>query len=259
MDGQPHNRPVERGRAGVLPLPPRAGPAAPDTPGPRGPVPKPEAGRQGLPVPCPLPTRQGVPNPLPHVPPAPAGVPTPVHPTTRPRLGPTYPKPPAAEGKPHGTPRPPRHTKRATRPHIRKDRTMTNVTNIERPASPVPKAPKGLKAEGRKMWVRLHTTYDFTDCPEKLILLEQACRTADLVHRLQSTVDAAEDLRVRGSQGQPVAAPEVGELRQYRALLTSLLKALTLPDDEAQAGTGKMTRSQLGRLGAQARWGGAVR
>ena len=56
-----------------------------------------------------------------------------------------------------------------------------------------------------------------------------------------------------------MAAPEVGELRQYRALLTSLLKALTLPDDEADVGTGKMTRSQLGRLGAQARWGGAVR
>jgi hypothetical protein len=91
------------------------------------------------------------------------------------------------------------------------------------------------------------------------LILEQAARTADVVHRLQSIVDAADDLRVKGSRGQPVAAPEVGELRQCRALLTSPLKALTLPDDEANVGTGKMTRSQLGRLGAQARWGGAVR
>jgi hypothetical protein len=57
---------------------------------------------------------------------------------------------------------------------------------------------------------------------------------------------------VRGSQGQPVAAPEVGELRQCRALLTSLLKALTLPDEEAVVGTGKMawSTSTVGRVGA---------
>jgi hypothetical protein len=56
-----------------------------------------------------------------------------------------------------------------------------------------------------------------------------------------------------------VAIPELGELRQYRAQLASLLKALDVVDDEAEGGTGKMTRSQLGRLGAQARWGGTVR
>ncbi|ORB11659.1 hypothetical protein BST37_18680 [Mycobacterium noviomagense] len=123
----------------------------------------------------------------------------------------------------------------------------------------MPKAPKGLKTRGRQLWRELHTTYDFTDCPEKLIILEQAARTADVVARLQSIVDAADDLRVKGSQGQPVAAPEVAELRQYRALLTSLLKSLTLPDEEETAGSGKMTRSQLGRLGAQARWGGVTR
>ena len=115
----------------------------------------------------------------------------------------------------------------------------------------IPKAPVGLKARGRQLWRELHTTYDFTDCPEKLIILEQAARTADVVHRLQSIVDAADDLRVKGSQGQPVAAPEVGELRQYRALLTSLLKAVNCPDDWDE----KLTRSQLGKLGARARWG----
>jgi hypothetical protein len=47
-----------------------------------------------------------------------------------------------------------------------------------------------------------------------------------------------------------VALPEISELRQYRALFTQLLKALTLPDEE----TDGLTRSQLGRLGAQGRW-----
>ncbi|HEX3732241.1 MAG TPA: hypothetical protein VHU91_04880 [Mycobacteriales bacterium] len=61
-------------------------------------------------------------------------------------------------------------------------------------------------------------------------------------------MDAAYDLRVLGSQGQPVARPELGELRQYRALLASLLKAVNCPDDEDV-----LTRSELGKPGAKAR------
>jgi len=113
----------------------------------------------------------------------------------------------------------------------------------------VPNAPKGLKTAGKKLWKELHNTYDFADCPEKTVILERACRTLDVTNRLQDVVDTASDLRVRGSQGQPVAMPEVAELRQYSALLTSLLRALTLPDDEDG-----LTRSELGRLGANARW-----
>ena len=113
----------------------------------------------------------------------------------------------------------------------------------------VPKCPAGVKARGKHLWTQLHETYDFEDAPEKLILLEEAARTADVVKRLQGIVDAADGLRVHGSQGQPVAMPELGELRQYRALLAQLLKALTLPDDEES-----FSRSQLGKAGAAARW-----
>ncbi|MCH9733455.1 MAG: hypothetical protein K0U78_02715 [Actinomycetia bacterium] len=118
-----------------------------------------------------------------------------------------------------------------------------------RPA--IPKAPTGLKQRGRQLWREIHAVYSFEEAPEKAILLEDACRTSDVIKRLQDTVDAAEDLRVRGSQGQPVAMPEIAELRQYRSLLAALLKALTLPDDEES-----FTRSQLGKMGAAARWGG---
>ncbi|BBX69416.1 hypothetical protein [Mycolicibacterium psychrotolerans] len=118
------------------------------------------------------------------------------------------------------------------------------------PENTVPKAPTGLKARGRQLWREIQAVYSFDDAPEKQILLEEACRTSDVIKRLQDTVDAAADLRVRGSQGQPVAMPEVAELRQFRALLTQLLKSLTLPDDEDA-----WTRSQLGKAGARARWG----
>lgn len=114
----------------------------------------------------------------------------------------------------------------------------------------IPRAPTGLKTRGRQLWREVQAVYDFADCPEREILLEEACRTADVIRRLQDTVDSAADLRVRGSQGQPVQMPELTELRQYRALLTTLLKSLSLPDDDEG-----FTRSQLGRAGANARWG----
>jgi hypothetical protein len=128
-------------------------------------------------------------------------------------------------------------------------------TGLERPemaentAPRNPKYPPGLKPRGRQVWREIHAVYDFEDAPEKRIVLEEACRTADVTVRLQAVVDQANDLRVKGSQGQPVAMPEVAELRQYRALLTTLMRALTLPGDDDV-----LTRSDLGRMGAAGRW-----
>jgi hypothetical protein len=113
----------------------------------------------------------------------------------------------------------------------------------------IPRAPAGLLARGKQLWRELHAVYDFTDAPEKQAILEEACRTADVTKRLQAIVDKADEIRVKGSQGQPVAMPELQELRQYRALLVQLLKALGCPDDE-----NTLTRSELGKLGATARW-----
>lgn len=118
----------------------------------------------------------------------------------------------------------------------------------------IPRSPSGLKAAGKALWRAIHLAYDFEDAPEKLVILEQAARTADVTARLQAVVDKAYDLRVLGSQGQPVAMPEVSELRQYRALLASLLKAVNCPEDEDV-----LTRSELGKMGAKARWSGRGR
>jgi hypothetical protein len=133
----------------------------------------------------------------------------------------------------------------------------TQPTPIRPPDPVIPKAPKGFKAEGRKLWRQMHRTYTFDDCPERLAILESACRTLDVITRLQGVIDEATDLRVRGSQGQPVSLPEIGEVRAQRSLFVSQMKALGLPDEE-DAGNG-LTRSQIGRLGARARWGGVSR
>ena len=110
--------------------------------------------------------------------------------------------------------------------------------------------PDGLRRKGIALWQRLNAEYDFGAAPEKLLILEEAARTADMVDRLQRVVDDS-DLRVRGSQGQPVSAPEVQELRQYRAQFAALLDKLRLPEDDTEGAT---TCSQLGRHAARTRW-----
>jgi hypothetical protein len=62
----------------------------------------------------------------------------------------------------------------------------------------------------------------------------------------------SEPLTVRGSQGQQVIHPIIGELRLHRATLASLLKQLGLPDDQESADA--HPRSVAARAAAQARW-----
>jgi hypothetical protein len=80
----------------------------------------------------------------------------------------------------------------------------------------IPRPPADLGKRGRKTWRELQTEYDFTGAPERTLVLEDLCRTVDLVERLQETVAGLDDLRVLGAAKQPVAAPEVAELRYYR-------------------------------------------
>ncbi|BCN45254.1 hypothetical protein [Prescottella equi] len=99
----------------------------------------------------------------------------------------------------------------------------------------IPRAPKGLGHRGKALWRELHTEFDMSADPHRRVLVEDACREADLVDRLRAVVDAAENLRVKGSQGQPVKMPELEEIRLHRKTLSDLLKALALPDTEELA------------------------
>lgn len=99
----------------------------------------------------------------------------------------------------------------------------------------VPRAPNGLGRRGKAFWQQLHAEVGFFSCePHRLLLIEDACREADLVERLQKAVDS-NDLRVKGSQQQPVSAPELAEIRLHRKALVDILKALAIPEPEADS------------------------
>jgi hypothetical protein len=119
------------------------------------------------------------------------------------------------------------------------------------------RAPKGLKTAGRRLWSQIAAEFDLEETPEVALVLEQACRTLDLVERLQAVVDNAPSLQVTGSRGQPAPLPELTELRQYRAQLASLVKQLDLedePDEIVIRDERPMTRSEAGKVAAMARW-----
>ncbi len=83
------------------------------------------------------------------------------------------------------------------------------------------------------------------------MVIEQACYLADEIHRQRGSIrKAGADTRVQGSQGQPVSMPEIADLQRNQQLLLSMLKSIRVDD-----GDDKMSRSQIGRKGAAARWG----
>lgn len=92
--------------------------------------------------------------------------------------------------------------------------------------------------------------------PHKLRILLDSCREADLIEEMEQG-RAGEPLVVKGSMGQPVAAPLVSELRQHRATLAGLLGKLGLPDEVADSRPKSSRRSESARAAARARWGSA--
>ena len=117
---------------------------------------------------------------------------------------------------------------------------------------PMPPYPTGLKVRGKRLWRGLHGSADFRESPETWTVIEEACYLADEVDRLRLFVrSAGTDTRVAGYNGQPTSMPEVDDLRKSQSLLLSMLKSIRI---DAEGGEGKMSRSQAGRVAADARW-----
>ncbi|CAN5579375.1 hypothetical protein BH09ACT8_BH09ACT8_27220 [soil metagenome] len=96
------------------------------------------------------------------------------------------------------------------------------------------RAPAGLGKPGRSLWRRITSVFDVKGEPDRLELLFQACKTADLIAELdEAAVEAP--LTVRGSMGQPVISPFIAEARVQRGLLAQLLARMNFAeatDDE---------------------------
>jgi hypothetical protein len=91
--------------------------------------------------------------------------------------------------------------------------------------------PKGLGSSGRKLWRSVADAFDL-DYHEEL-LLREACRTADVLDRLD--VEAAgSPVTVINFKGDQVAHPALSESRQQRIVLSRLLASLRLPSGEAE-------------------------
>lgn len=114
-----------------------------------------------------------------------------------------------------------------------------------------PAAPAGLAAGGRKLWREITATGVLR--PDERRILQDACFESDLVDALQLELKDS-PTTTRGSMGQLVAHPLVTELRQHRATLSALLRALRLADSDTSAvdASRSATVSAIGL--ARARW-----
>lgn len=119
----------------------------------------------------------------------------------------------------------------------------------------MPAPPPGLTGPGLSLWIELTDSYEFR--PDELVLLRQVAETTTLLDRLERESLTA-DTVVRGSQGQPVASPILQELRAHRATLTTMLRALALPDldddDASDAPRYRSVASIRASKAANARW-----
>ncbi len=106
------------------------------------------------------------------------------------------------------------------------------------------------------MWRRIVAGYELR--PDELRLLADACRTADLVDSMQTTL-TADSLLTAGSMGQDRPHPLLTEIRGHRALLATLLKQLALPDDAVRAASRSSATTTRAQTAARARWDGRGR
>jgi hypothetical protein len=93
-----------------------------------------------------------------------------------------------------------------------------------------PKAPADLARAGKSLWVSIAGKYALR--PDEITRLHAACRTADMVADLEKAwAELGRPYLTRGSMGQDVIHPLIGELRVQRAALDGALVRLKLPDD----------------------------
>jgi hypothetical protein len=114
-----------------------------------------------------------------------------------------------------------------------------------------PKPPASLESAGSALWRDVVAGYDLR--VDERVVLEAACKTADMIATLDKAWgELGKPFITRGSMGQDVIHPLIGERRNQQAQLAALLGKLKLPDDAGGSGESNQQRSA-----AQSRWAAA--
>lgn len=96
---------------------------------------------------------------------------------------------------------------------------MSNTTKVPRP-------PKNLGAEGRKIWRAVLAELDLD--AHEMSLLRSICRTADHLERISDALEGV-PLVIANRFGEPVSHPLQNEHRQQALTLARLIASLRLP------------------------------
>ena len=118
-----------------------------------------------------------------------------------------------------------------------------------------PRKPAGLGLEGARLWAEVVAEMaddGLEPTSRERRWLEDACRTADMIGDMERALEGQPRV-VKGSQGQPVAHPLIGEIRQHRTTLSALLARVQTEEPEAGSGRGSATTSYAAREAARAR------
>jgi hypothetical protein len=89
-------------------------------------------------------------------------------------------------------------------------------------------APPGLGVAGKRLWRNTFENYELH--PAETVILGEICHCVDEITLLEAALATARSLTTKGSRGQPVAHPLLGELRAHRVVLRALVRQLGLPD-----------------------------
>lgn len=112
------------------------------------------------------------------------------------------------------------------------------------------RAPSGLAAKGRKLWREMCALTPLN--PAELVMLEEACRIADRLDRLDALLTGHMEtwlqLRVNdeGDQITVVVSQPLSEARQQATVMKQLIAALRVPDEAS----GKRPQQRGGARGA---------
>lgn len=113
-----------------------------------------------------------------------------------------------------------------------------------------PNCPPNLASGGRKLWQNVAGTYELR--ADELATLEDACRITDMIDELNKAWAADGcPMTAKGSTGQLIIHPLIGEIRAQRMARNRLFSQLKLPDEPGAA------RPNQQREAAQSRWAAA--